>query len=60
MGCSIQKGKCKHRDTFDQIEQLIKSECLGNEQRFMINKNPIVKRRIFSKEQKNFQESLQI
>ncbi|CAD8068737.1 unnamed protein product [Paramecium sonneborni] len=60
MGCSIQKAKSNHRDNFDQIEQLIQSECLSNEQKFRINNNPIVKRRIFNKEKKNLSASQQI
>ncbi|CAD8148420.1 unnamed protein product [Paramecium octaurelia] len=60
MGCSVQKPKENQRNHLDQIEKLIQSDCLSNESRFMINNNPIIKRRNCSREKKNLQGSLQI
>ncbi|CAD8090124.1 unnamed protein product [Paramecium sonneborni] len=57
MGCSIRKSKQRQRDDIDQLEQLIQSDCLGNEQNFILVKNPIIMRRNFSKESRKLSDS---
>ncbi|CAD8081748.1 unnamed protein product [Paramecium primaurelia] len=60
MGCSIRKAKPRKIEDIDQIEQMIQSDCLGMDQKFVLIKNPIIIRRNCSKEKQKLSDSKQI